>query len=435
MSGTYQSWGFTDSPFKAIPLGANSRDENLLIGRDQEIQRLSTLLKKTDKWTVVDGEIGSGKTSLINVATYKIYREYLKAPSGTLLIPATRTIQIEEKTTTENFCRETYQIIAESIIAKQSELAKHLVNYKLDSFKKIESLLNSPTITSIGGTLGPIGISNNSIPNESPTFTEAGFNSLIQSWLDELFGESTTNKGGVVIIIDNLELLKTSKTIRDILENLRDKVLNKTGIKWVLCGANGVIAATASTRLTGYLQRTLQVENIPVTKSDEILESRIKAYHRDSAEAYLPFNPENFKTLHSILNKNLRDLLGKVDSYNEEIMDSSDENPKSEIEKDEKFSNWLSEDSKEAHELTQRYSTKKSWSILVSAKSTGSFASSEHERFGYTQQSNFSAAIRELSRLGLIEITSDEDDNRRKNITLTSKAYYALYHHENSPRK
>ncbi|WP_164707323.1 AAA family ATPase [Metapseudomonas otitidis] len=435
MSGTYQSWGFTDSPFKAIPLGPNSRDENLLIGRDQEIQRLSTLLKKTDKWTVVDGEIGSGKTSLINVATYKIYRDYLRSLTGTLLIPATRTIQIEEKTTTEAFCREVYQIIAESIIAKQHELAKHFINYKLDNLKKIESLLNNPTITTYGGTLGPIGISNNSVPNESPTFTEAGFNSLIQSWLDELFGESTTNKGGVVIIIDNLELLKTSKTIREILENLRDKILNKTGIKWVLCGANGVIAATASTRLTGYLQKTLQVENIPITKSDEILESRITAYRQDSAETYLPFNPENFKTLHSILNKNLRDLLGKIDSYNEEIMDSPYKNPKSEDEKDEKFSIWLSEDSKDAYELAQRYSTKKSWNILVNAKTTGSFSSSEHERFGYTQQSNFSGAIRELSRLGLIEITSDEDDNRRKNITLTSKAYYALYHHENPTQK
>ncbi len=32
-------------------------------------------------------------------------------------------------------------------------LAKHFINYKLDNLKKIESLLNSPTITTYGGTL------------------------------------------------------------------------------------------------------------------------------------------------------------------------------------------------------------------------------------------------------------------------------------------
>lgn len=418
MSKSYKSWGFTSSPFKTKPLEASDTDEKLLIGRDSELNKLQILLAKTEKWTVVDGEIGSGKTSLINVATHKLYKKFLEKTTSDLLIPATKTIQIDESTTIESFCKNAYLIIAESIIKHQQDLSSHLLSYKLQHIAEVNKLLTNPVFSTIGGTAGPIGYTTGSTANESQTFSESGFNSLIQSWLEELFGEKTSTNGGIVIIIDNLELLKTSKLSREKLEQLRDPILTKTGIKWVLCGANGIISATASTRINGYLQKALHVSNIPATKSHEILESRINGFKSVRGTQYLPFIPENFHKLHTILSKNLRDLLGKIDSYNEEIMTQEEPQPTSDAEKNEAFEKWLSDDSEDARALAKRYSTHKSWKLLAQASEEGSFSSGEYEKFEFTQQQNFSAAIKELKELGLVDVISNEDDNRRKNISL-----------------
>jgi hypothetical protein len=427
MYPSYKKWGFSDSPFKTTPLQANEKDKNLLIGRDKELTRLEILLSKADKWTVIDGGIGSGKTSLANVATFNAYNNFLTKKTDILLIPATRTIQIDESTNVEEFCKTIYTIAAESILNKKTELSNHLLSYRLNNIDEIAAIIKNPTFTARGASIAGNGYSSGSTANDSAAFETSGFNSLIQSWLTELFGDTTSTNGGVVIIIDNLELLKTCKATREILEKLRDPIMTQIGIKWVLCGANGIISATASPRINGHLQKALKVEKLPTTKADEILSSRKNAFS-EIPSPYLPLTTKNFHTLHEILGRNLRDLLGKIDSYNEEIMQLDEESPNSDDEKDIKFQEWLKEESHEARELAERYSGQKTWELLLKAKEEGSFSSNEYEKYGFTQSSNFSTAIQNLASLGLVDIVTDDDDKRRKNISLTSKAYYALYH-------
>lgn len=50
-------------------------------------------------------------------------------------------------------------------------------------------------------------------------------------------------------MLDNLELLQVAETTRRILEQLRDELFTTPGVRFVLCGANGMINSVVSSTI------------------------------------------------------------------------------------------------------------------------------------------------------------------------------------------
>ena len=82
----YATIGLTENPFVVHALSADETGERLLVGRDDDIHLVAQRLHKHGKITCLDGHVGVGKTSLVNVAAYKCYKAYLAGETPQLLL-------------------------------------------------------------------------------------------------------------------------------------------------------------------------------------------------------------------------------------------------------------------------------------------------------------------------------------------------------------
>ncbi len=88
--------------------------------------------------------------------------------------------------------------------------------------------LQDPIITggSIGASAFGYGVTAGKTlsVNSGDGFKSTGFEVRAREMLAEIFPPDS--EGGVICVIDNLELMKTSKDARDLVESLRDRILS-----------------------------------------------------------------------------------------------------------------------------------------------------------------------------------------------------------------
>lgn len=88
----WEWFGFKQNPFDFLPLGVNADGRSLLVGRDAELKRLSTLVASGHGGiTVVEGRAGVGKTSLVNAVQYDKWQSGACLPSFQVLQVLTNT--------------------------------------------------------------------------------------------------------------------------------------------------------------------------------------------------------------------------------------------------------------------------------------------------------------------------------------------------------
>jgi hypothetical protein len=92
----YAAIGLIENPFIVHALSADERGKRLLVGRDEELHMVAQRLHKHGKITCLDGHVGVGKTSLVNVAAYECYQAYLRSETPQLLIPAVSAFQLKK---------------------------------------------------------------------------------------------------------------------------------------------------------------------------------------------------------------------------------------------------------------------------------------------------------------------------------------------------
>ena len=85
-------------------------------------------------------------------------------------------------------------------------------------------------------------------PNTSEGFTRGGLPAAIRQILADAYSGGS---GGVICILDNLELAGRVGDATKMLDILRDRVLGVPGIRWVLCGSRGIVSRARTQRLSG----------------------------------------------------------------------------------------------------------------------------------------------------------------------------------------
>ena len=306
---SYEDWGFRSNPFETTSLSPTKDGSDLLVGREEEVRKLQKRLTNSSKFTTVEGLNGVGKTSLVNVAVYRKFLEGLNGNGG-LLVPCNRVFQLSADINVERFREKVLYAVAQTLFGAEDHLPIPSGETRDSRLRELKAWISSPFIRSFSAGLSGVvaGLSKNT---GSSGFSENGVFIEIENILERLARENVF----VVCTLDNLELLETSEAARKTLEQFRDPILNIVGLRWVLCGALGIMYGVASSaRLSGYMQKPLQIDDLERKFASETYRKRVEAYSI-SATSVLPLSEENFARLFQVFRGNLREVLSSADEF------------------------------------------------------------------------------------------------------------------------
>ena len=416
----YDEWGFTEPPFLQKALPASDVGDRLLVGRARIAEQISRRLAGGGRVVSLEGPNGVGKTSLVNVVAYRNYQAALNDHRHPLLIPCTETFQLSPDMEIPDFIRRVHLAIAQTLVVYSERLQDTL--RELDPDQPLARWLNHPQTNSYSGGLGPVQFGVNTANNETDGFLSQGLPDRVRKRLSEIFPNPA--EGGVVCVLDNLELLQESAAARRILETLRDPLLTMPGTRWVLCGALGIVqGVAASPRFDGLIHEPIEVGGLADETVPEVLASRVAAFAIPGRQQYLPLDPNDFDELYTRLGKNLRSLLGKVDDYCHWCADE-EFHPDEKREKRIIFKKWLSFVSEKAETSVSGQLTSRGWEIFDRAiELGGAFSPQDHAEFGCNSPQALRPYVRQLEVAGLVASSKDEGDKRRKTIDVVAKGW------------
>jgi hypothetical protein len=451
----YAKLGFRANPFTVQALRADEMGDRLMVGRDDHVQDVATRLHEAGKITCLDGHVGVGKTSLVNVATFQCFQAFLSGETPQLLIPLNDAFQLSKDEDIEKFCSRVFLKVANGLLAQR----EHLSNYNLSgpSLTNLNAWLNNPVVQHINASGGGSvslsvpgfsagakgGIAASSQVNTSTGFTQEGLEQLVRTWLDEIFTDQ--GNGGVVCVIDNLELLESGINARRMLEALRDRLFNINGLRWVFCGANGVIhSLAASNRLGAFLNEPIiDVQNITPGTIGSLVMARLQEYSMENdpaaAENNLPISLKDIESLYVILNFNLRDLLAQLDQYCKHHLSLNKSFDTAEA-KSRAFDKWLHKVTAESYHTLSSRLPQDAWSVLDIAMSDmfkGTFGKGDYSAFNSNStvkitDRSLEKWLGDLVKLNLLsknidDSEGDTDGFKRDVFSVTAKGAFVTY--------
>ena len=288
----------------------------------------------------------------------------------------------------------------------------------------------SPIFHSGGGGFTVMGTGPNmthgSTPSTSAGFTEAGFKNAVDSWLDHAFPSTTAD--GFICVLDNLELLQTHQAARDLLETLRDSVFNRRGLRWVLCGARGIMrAAAASPRLQGVLAEPLVLGPLDDQFVPEVVDRRIEVYRKPGVDAYAPVDADGFRHLYEVGNRNLRNALKYAEDYALWLQLEEQQRPEESDDKRALLEAWMA-NTAEGYLADIRGVGARAWEVFDGIVSRGgSISPADFGEFGFETPQAMRGQMQALEGSMLVETSVDETDRRRRLIEVTSKGWIVNY--------
>jgi hypothetical protein len=437
----FSQWGLTATPFAVEALNSDAKGERLLKGRDAEINEIVHNLHKEGRITCVDGQYGTGKTSLVNVATFKCLEAYESKDSNQILIPCSESFQLKDDLDIDGFVETVLFHVVVAINASRNRLGTH---FNTDQLSRLDSLIGSPILklssedvsNSIGG--GVAGFvkadttskrSSAESVNSTRGFQKVGYEATVKTLLKDVF---TVVPGGVVCIIDNIELLETGEKARKILELLRDRLFTTKGLRWVFCGANGVIRSlAASPRLGAFFSTPLDLKNVEKSALSDVINARIQEYSSNVQTTWnlLPVGMEEITWLYEVLNLNLRDLLSTLALYCEEVSRKSQVIPS--LLREAKFVEWVVSAGEADHRAISRNIDNNAWIILDVAMSdvfSGSFTADQFGSFNTNSlkkitETNFKKLLKDLKTYDVLTQSLPEIEQKNAADEIDLKTY------------
>lgn len=417
----WERLGFSDNLYATPPLPGNQEGSRLLVGRDSEVEELQDHWASYDTHASVEGANGVGKTSLVAVAAYRDMstRSAARKP---IIIPLDEVFQLTADSS--ELDSKIYYSIARTLIEHESLLSK--LGYPVTDIGGLKQWMQSPTNRSGGANASVLGFGGGgtygSSANTSAGFTNSGFREIIHNSLRDLF--PSRKAGSLIGILDNMELLTTSKDARRRLEEMRDSTLAIPGIQWVLCGSNGIVrSVVGSQRLTGRIADPIRLDPLLVDDVPKVIQRRIDEYRiRDDAEA--PVEPDGFEYLYSIMNSNLRIALKQA----EEFTRWYDKNARGTASDDRRglLEVWLTNQADQYAEDTSV--TPRQWQLFDALALFGGRCSpSEYESFGFASNAAMRPHVKALEEANLVVSAIDEDDQRRRTIEITANGWLVRY--------
>lgn len=417
----WHDFGFKDNLYATPPLTGTPEGSQLLVGRDPEVARLQTHWSSLDTHASMEGDNGVGKTSLVVVAAYRAMVSHSLGESKQMILPLVEPFQMKAG---EDLEEQVLFVIARSII--HYEDAFRAAGKKLPKIDDVRKWLDDPILRGGGGNASILGFGGGGNYTQSANtagFSKVGFRDTTKGWLREIFPNK--NDGAFVGVIDNLELLETSQDARKALEAMRDTVLALPGVKWVLCGANGIVrSSVGSQRLTGVIGEPIQIKPLTDTDIPLVIQRRIEA-HRLRADAIAPVEPAGFAHLYQVAGRNLRIALKHAQDFSLWLHSQGESNTS-----DDRFrllKVWLAEQGDRYEEDTDSV-TPAGWAFFDSLlKKGGSCSPGDYAKFEFNSQQAMRPYVKQLEDVNLVHSAIDDSDQRRRTIVVTSNGWLVGY--------
>ena len=414
----YIEWGFKKNPFETSALPPSEEGNQLLVGRDPELRTLRRRLDNVGKIPTVEGLNGVGKTSLTNVMIFRALQESINNRVGPVYIPCKKIFQLDPSISPTDFHVNVLMEVAQTLLDEYKSLRAPAGRIRASKNKNLERFLNSAQVKSFAAG---VWILNGSIISETNTgigFERRGFEKAVCDWLLEIFPEASS--GGIVCIVDNLELLQTSTKAREAIEAFRDTLFLIKGLRWVLCGALGIVHGIASSpRLEGRLHKPIVLGDLKEEFAPEVFRNRIKAF-RQNARAKLPMTESNFIEIFDIMRGNIRSVLSECDDFCSWVADRA-EHPE-DFDPD-FFETWLQEELESNYNAIRTELRPAAMKVFATSCQFEVFSPSDCKAFGYETPMAMRPQIKALETAGLLVSSVDDEDKRRKTIQVTSKGW------------
>lgn len=423
----WDNFGFLGSPYTTEPVPSTATGDQLLVGREADIQKLQSRILAGGNHPTLEGDNGVGKTSLVSIACYRLRRDFENGRSDKLFLPIDEFFQPTADCSVDDFIKKVYFAVASTIVREYPTLKKKS-GVKLPNIADVEDWLNSPMFRSLSGSVSAAGLGagfgSGRSGNGSAGFAEEGFKDQIDGWLRQIFPAS--HSGGFICVLDNIELLDTTQAARSLLEAIRDPLLGRRGLRWVLCGARGIVrTSAASPRLDGRLSDPMEIAPISDQYVTAAVEQRIAAY-RGEIGAEAPVGPESFRFLYDVLNRNLRNAFKLANEFSQWLVDEREASGNA-TEYAKLFEAWLT-DQADKH-LNDTKVGNRAWDVFDHlAARDGWCCLGDYEEFGFNSPDAMRPHIKALGLENLVFTSLNDDaDRRRKTISMTPRGWLVRY--------
>lgn len=311
MFNIWTELGFRGNPYDQAYLAGSAEGADLFCGRAAELLRVQVGIASGGTHVAIEGDAGVGKTSLAQVASYEMFRQAENEGTGSLFLPVPDALQLVHDAA--EFERTVWRGIAGTLIANEPMIRRF--GRDVPDFGGLAQWLNSPTAFA-GGSVSVLGFgaAGNRVVNTSSGFSEGGFNSLVRRELSRVFPGSAA--GGVVCVMDNLELLGESESARRALETIRGTLLELPSLRWVFVGSKGIITGARSARLSGFVDLPFHLSPLSADEAVELVQRRLDYWGTELAHA--PVQAEDFRFLYLTMGQNLRDSLSIAQQFAKE---------------------------------------------------------------------------------------------------------------------
>lgn len=358
---------------------------------------------------------------MINVAIFRMYEESLASAQSSIWLPAVNSFQLDKDVA--GFEADFFRTLLQTLIRHASDIDRaRVATIKLDEYNR---WLNSPIFKTGNFGLGA-GIFNGQAgfgrqPNAANAFEGSGLPQFVRQQLSNIFQNG--DRGGIVCVLDNLEIVKTSEDARDGLDALRDRIFNIPEVRWVLCGARGVLSKARTPRLSGIF---MAPEIVPRLTDEEVtaaIERRLEFF--GSGDAKVPLSPQNFEFIYTVLNRNLRDAMSWAQSFSHWLLA---EFPELNFPTDAQdmrilLERWLSS---RAQDVFQQITgvRDRSWSYFTDICENGGVSNSEeHRKYRFGGRASQARAMEELVGANVAVREYDPDNAARELHTITATGY------------
>lgn len=417
------AFGYRASPYDPEPIRPDAEGARLFVGRDKQLKQLLGRIYSQQKHPTVEGDNGVGKTSLVRVAGYTALQDVEKGRTSKLFLPVTKAFQLNAAATVAEVREDVLYAVAQTLIRHKQLLESN--GRDVRGVKALDDYLNKSggkagTINLMIPGVGGFGIGG-STGSPGPGYALSGFAKAVEAILGQVFPEPKEH-GGVLCLIDNLELLRTSQAARRLLEELRDPVIRHPALKWVLCGARGIVRGAASSdALQGVLGAPIELKPVSDEEVPLLIERRLETFAL-RADAYPPVTPEEFVFLYDVLNANLRTALGFCEDYASHLADEDliYERPE---ERTAALKEWLLSQAELSYEAATSIKGR-AWKLFDDLVAEGgSCAPSDYQKLDFNSSEAMRNQMANLEQADLVKSDVGDEDKRRKTTAVTTSGW------------
>jgi hypothetical protein len=297
-------YGFHRNPYDPSPLGVEEGDSELFVGRSKEGLVFRTFLESFDRGALfVEGGVGVGKTSFVNVQEYRSGRGAVPRS----LLPTRQPIQLASTLSPTEFLLSVLSNVLNSLQRTIPRVER------APRFRKLSSAVAQSIVKTRGWEVSAAGFGGGITTDATVSNPLLVLLPAVSELLDEA-AKLATEFGyhRLAVNVNNLDVID-GRTLVSFLDITRDYTLTRAPFLWIFIGPIGSRAMVAQrSRRVSELVRSDPIWLPPLTLKEvfEAIDARVKRFRVDSATS-VPITKEVVQILYESSMGEVRYILNR----------------------------------------------------------------------------------------------------------------------------